>query len=154
MKSFNTTGVCIPPKHYMVDLSGRLKAIKQLVDDGQYFAISQPRQTGKTTTIVALSDYLKDEYDVLRLDFQKISSASFETEEKFVQAFSRQVLERGKKLPIPGTVRGQLQEYIGRKENKAVLDELFCTLSEWCLTSEKPVVMMIDEVTRLMGKSS
>ena len=30
MKQFNTTAVCIPSKHYMVDLSGRVREIKQL----------------------------------------------------------------------------------------------------------------------------
>ena len=37
MKKFNTTAVCIPDKHYMVDLSERVKEIKKLVDAGKYF---------------------------------------------------------------------------------------------------------------------
>ena len=49
MKVFNTTAVCIPEKHYMVDLSERVKEIKQLVDDGKYFTINRARQYGKTT---------------------------------------------------------------------------------------------------------
>jgi len=146
MKKFNTTAVCIPSKHYMVDLSERVKEIKKLVDEGKYFTINRARQYGKTTTIAYLSNYLKNDYDILSLDFQKISNASFKTEEKFVQAFCRQVLGRGKKLPIPETVKAALQEYIDRKEDKAVFDELFSTLSEWCETSEKSVVMIIDEV--------
>ena len=146
MKKFNTTAVCIPSKHYMVDLSERVKEIKKLVDDGKYFTINRARQYGKTTTISYLTNHLKNYYDVLSLDFQKISNASFKTEEKFVQAFCRQVLERGKKLPISETVKEELQEYVGRKEDKAVFDELFSTLSEWCATSEKPIVMIIDEV--------
>lgn len=32
MKQFNTTAVCIPEKHYMVDLSERVKEIKELVN--------------------------------------------------------------------------------------------------------------------------
>ena len=43
MKEFNTTGVCIPAKHYMVDLSERVKEIKELVDDGKYFTINRER---------------------------------------------------------------------------------------------------------------
>ena len=50
MKHFNTTAVCIPSKHYMVDLSERIKEIEKLVDDGKYFAINRARQYGKTTT--------------------------------------------------------------------------------------------------------
>ena len=33
MKVFNTTGVCVPEKHYMVNIENRLKKIKKLVDD-------------------------------------------------------------------------------------------------------------------------
>ena len=146
MKRFNTTAVCIPSKHYMVNLSERVKEIKKLVVDGKYFTINRARQYGKTTTIKALTEDLKLDYDVISLDFQKISAASFKTEEKFVQSLCRQILARRKSLPIPGAVKEELQEYISRKENKAVLDELFSSLAEWCEESEKPVVLIIDEV--------
>ena len=146
MKKFNTTAICIPEKHYMVDITERVKEIKELVDEGKYFTINRARQYGKTTTITCLAQYLREEYDVLSMDFQKISNAGFASEEKFVQAFSRQVLSRGKNLPIPETVKETLQDYIQRKENKAVLDELFFALSRWCEESEKPVVMIIDEI--------
>ena len=146
VKEFNTTGKCIPSKHYMVNLSERVREITKLVDAGKYFTINRARQYGKTTTIAFLTNYLKAEYDVLSLDFQKISNAAFQSEEAFVQAFSRQVLARGKKLPIPDSVKQKLQEYISRKEDKAVFDEMFSALSKWCEESERPVVMIIDEV--------
>ena len=38
---FNTTGVCIPEKHYMVNINGRLQQIKVLVDEGKYFTIKE-----------------------------------------------------------------------------------------------------------------
>ena len=58
MKEFNTTGICNPEKHYMVDISGRIKKIKlDLVDKGKYFCINRARQYGKTTTISALKKF-------------------------------------------------------------------------------------------------
>lgn len=60
MKRFNTTAVCIPSKHYMVDLSERVKEIKKLVDDGKYFTINRARQYGKTTTLDILSLSLRE----------------------------------------------------------------------------------------------
>ena len=51
MKRFNTTAVCIPSKHYMVDLSERVREIKKLVDAGKYFTINRARQYGKTTPL-------------------------------------------------------------------------------------------------------
>ena len=35
MKRFNTTAVCIPAKHYMVDISDRISEIRKLIDDGR-----------------------------------------------------------------------------------------------------------------------
>ena len=85
MKRFNTTGVCVPSKHYMVDLSERVKEIKRLVDAEKYFTINRARQYGKTTTLNALKKVLESDYVVLSLDFQGLGSASFKTEESFLQ---------------------------------------------------------------------
>ena len=48
VKVFNTTGLCVPEKHYMVDLTERLVQIKAMVDAGKYFTINRARQYGKT----------------------------------------------------------------------------------------------------------
>lgn len=58
-KSFNTTAVCIPEKHYMVNIEKRLYDIGKLVEDGKYFTINRARQYGKTTTLLGLIHYLK-----------------------------------------------------------------------------------------------
>ena len=53
-KRFNSTGVCVSRKHYMVDISDKLEQIKKLIDNEFYFTINKPRQYGKTTTISEL----------------------------------------------------------------------------------------------------
>ena len=146
MREFNTTAVCIPSKHYMVDLSERVREIKKLIDAGKYFAINRARQYGKTTTISALASFLEAEYVVLSLDFQRISDASFRTEEAFVKEFSRNVVKKANITGMPECIIADLNDYIGRKEDKALFGELFSTLSKWCEISEKPIVMIIDEV--------
>jgi predicted AAA+ superfamily ATPase len=57
-KEFNTTGVCIPERHYMVDTSQKLAAALELIRKGKYFAINRPRQYGKTTTLFLLEKKL------------------------------------------------------------------------------------------------
>lgn len=146
MKEFNTTAVCIPSKHYMVDISERVEQIKKLVDAGKYFAINRARQYGKTTTLDALEIRLSQGYHVLSLDFQKISDASFQTEEKFVKAFARQVIKKKRKASIPDRIAEKLQEIISRADHLAVLDELFDVFDDWCMESEYPIVLIIDEV--------
>ncbi len=77
MKHFTTVGICLPEKHYMVDLTKRLQEIKEMIDAGKYFAINRGRQYGKTTTLNELADYLKSDYEVVSLDFQGISYSGF-----------------------------------------------------------------------------
>ena len=50
MRRFNTTGLCVPDQDYMVDISGKIRRIKEMVDRGDYFTINRARQFGKTTT--------------------------------------------------------------------------------------------------------
>lgn len=61
-KTFNTAAVCIPGEHYMVDISGRLQKIKEMIAAKKYFTINRARQYGKTTTLQALFGYLQSEY--------------------------------------------------------------------------------------------
>ncbi len=37
MKRFNTTGLCNPKKHYMVDISEKIEKIKVLIENEEYF---------------------------------------------------------------------------------------------------------------------
>ena len=92
-KVFNTTGLCVPEAHYMVNIDERLKEIRKLVDDGKYFTISKALQYGKTTTLMALSRFLQKDYYVVLIDFQTFGSVDFETEKKFFPCFCKYLSE-------------------------------------------------------------
>ena len=147
MKKFNTTTICIPSKHYMVDPSKWVNEIKDLVDEGNYFVINRARQYGKTTTLNALKKVLRNEYYVLSLGFQGIGNAGFKTEEVFVQEFCRLIWNQRKAF---GYIPEESLESINHcriSENPRVrLGELFDILKNWCEKSDKPIVLIIDEV--------
>lgn len=82
-KKFNITGLCIPERHYMVDIGGRIAQIKQMVEDGEYFTINRPRQYGKTTTLNCLSRALAGEYAVIDTSFEGTGDSLFASEEAF-----------------------------------------------------------------------
>lgn len=149
-KVFNVTAVCMPELHYMVNLDSRLKAIKTLVDSGKYFTINRARQYGKTTTIMALARRLQEEYHVVLIDFQTFDSAKFQDGNVFAAAFAKSFLrslKRGRTLMPESLQRAaaQLGESI-RADGSFGLMELFEALSDFCDASDKPVVLMIDEV--------
>lgn len=141
---FNTEGLCKPDEHYMVRLDDRLERIKRLfIDRGKYFAINRGRQYGKTTLLRALAEYLREDYLVFSMDFQMMSSASFENEKKFVKAFTRDFVKAG----IDKGDESVLEELTALETGGFCdMDEMFVQLGRICRRSKLPVVMMVDEV--------
>ncbi len=147
MKSFNINAGCSPKLHYMVNLDTRLQAIGGMVEQGQYFTINRARQYGKTTTLQALERFLQKDYTVISLDFQLLSSADFENEYTFVEAFSEELLDAASKTGcIPEEIKSELKGFAGGNRENVRLSRLFRCLSRWCGIADKKIVLMIDEV--------
>ncbi len=143
---FNISADCKAGLHYMVDLRPKLEKIREMVDRGDYFTINRARQYGKTTTLKALSSFLKDDYVVIWLDFQMLSFADFESEAAFVSAFAREVVRAFRRDErIPSEISQKFQTLAANTSANARLASLTECFSEWCGESEKPVVLMIDE---------
>lgn len=150
-KVYNTTAVCIPKEHYMVNLDERLKKIKVFVDAGKYFTINRARQYGKTTTLRALYLYLQGEYYVVSMDFQTFGSAEFQTETIFSRSFANSFLRSLKRNPVNKTEQlneamAQLEKSVASQNDFFALKALFEQLGDICAVSDKPIVLMIDEV--------
>lgn len=150
-KVFNTTAICIPSEHYMVDITNRLTEIKKLIDAGKYFTINKARQYGKTTTLMALSQFLQSDYYVISIDFQTFDSETFKNNRLFSQAFANSFfkeLNRNKPI-LTGEFKESYNHFkssINDKESPLTLRKLFEELSDICTFSDKPFVLMIDEV--------
>jgi hypothetical protein len=88
-KKFNITGLCLPAKHYMADISEKLAQVLALVEEGEYFAISRPRQYGKTTMLWTVAAALRQagRYLVFNISFEGLGSTVFSSEQQFSQAF-------------------------------------------------------------------
>jgi len=91
MREFNTTGICVPNMHYMVDISEKVEKIFKMVEGAKYFMINRGRQYGKTTTIGRLRKRLIDDgnYNCISISFQYTTKKMFTDEasnnELFVQ---------------------------------------------------------------------
>jgi len=83
MRRFNVTGICVPSKHYMVDISEKIRQIMVMVEQGDYFTINRARQYGKTTTLSLLEKVLRKDHTVIRTSFEGVSESMFETENGF-----------------------------------------------------------------------
>ncbi|MCP4697609.1 MAG: AAA family ATPase [Gammaproteobacteria bacterium] len=147
-KKFNVTGTCIPEKHYMVDIDGKLQQIFSMIEDGQYFTINRPRQYGKTTTLFLLMKRLfaTDEYLPLRISFEGLGTESYSCQKRFLEGFSLLLRKFFQFNHLP-----ELLAFLACTEQQSSLDtfeQLNLFITELCLKFDKKIVLMIDEVDK------
>jgi hypothetical protein len=149
---FNVTGACSPKLHYMVDIQNRLYEIRQLIDRGAYFTMNRARQYGKTTTLRRLCEYLQGEYYPVYIDFQRqMSHAKFRSENAFSIAFAKAFITNMNSMPsaisenLNASISVLKSEITEHKEDIDLV-ELFQLLSDICHASDKPIVLIVDEV--------
>ena len=147
MRVFNVTGLCIPEKHYMVDISDKLAQIKLMIDRGDYFTINRARQYGKTTTLFLLEKMLKEEYIVVSISFEGLGDESFESAASFCRTFMKQVRRA---LDFTDVSDEYKESWLN--EDVGGFDELGSHLTEMCKPgaagTDKKLVLMIDEVDK------
>jgi hypothetical protein len=142
-RTFNTSGLCFPGKHYMIDPLKRLQEVEGLIREELYFTIHAPRQTGKTTYLHALVRKLNTEGNYIAV------VASCER-----AGVSSMPLEKANEViinSIYSSAKQQLPEN-QRPENpggKTYLD-IKNYLEKWCEEQEKLIVLFLDEIDALL----
>lgn len=143
-RKFNYTGACVPEKHFMVNVDPRVEAIIGLIDEGEYFSIDRPRQSGKTTILDMLERKLpKENYLVISLSFEGIGDAVFSSEERFAGKFLK-LIESEIHVKDKET-----SSYIKQHSYEVSdLEELSKVISRIVEHSGKKVILTIDEVDK------
>lgn len=145
MKKFNTAGLCVPNKHYMVDTTNKINKIVELIKDEAYFAINRSRQYGKTTTIYLLKNRLKNEYEIINISFEGVGDEPFTSNGNFVKTFID--LCAGK---IPFTNIGPDDEHIWCDKSDFDEEKPFSWLSKkiTAICQKYQIIVMIDEMDK------
>ena len=151
MKEFNTTGICYPDEHYMVDISDRLADIERRVAKGEYITINRGRQYGKTTTLYHLTNKLMENYVVFSISFESMPGSNFETDDKLAYAFLKQIksaVEFENINFVDDFVRDSIYKICNANYDKEAVkfNELSDFIVNICRNSTKPIVLLIDEV--------
>ncbi len=149
---FNTAGPPNPAKHYVLDPLKRwdLPQVLSLIDQEKYFLLHAPRQTGKTTCMLALRDYLNKQG---QLHCVYINVEEAQAAEEDVAEGIRALLYRLGTATCEQTGDAFVDQNWERLLARAgPLQALGATLSLWCRHSEKPIVLLIDEIDALVGK--
>jgi len=112
-----------------------------MVDERKYFTINRGRQYGKTTTLFALENFLKDDYTVISISFEGLGEESFANAEVFCQTFLKIIWKALRFSNVS-------EEYRARWLNTSV--KSFDTLSDHVtdLCDGNKIVLMVDEVDK------
>ena len=151
-RTFNTAGPQIPADNYTIDPLSRfdLEEILMLIRQKRYFVLHAPRQTGKTSCMLALRDYLNEKGDYIAV---------------YANVEGGQAARNDRDAVVRSTVDTLTGEYrLIAKDDKAdkariaamelstdsVLSQFLSLLSQ---SLDKPLVLFLDEIDALVGDS-
>ncbi len=153
MRFFTTAGPIKPARHYCIPPLERLDLddVLALIRDEKYFVLHAPRQTGKTSALLALRDLLNAE-GVYRCVYVNVEGGQAMRED--VEQVMRTILAT---LALRASLT--LDDEFLNQIWSGVLAEvgpgaaLHTALTRWAAASPKPLVLLIDEIDALIGDS-
>ena len=143
MRKFNVTGLCVPKKHYMVDISGKINQILKLIDDEHYFTINRARQYGKTTMLNELKKTLSQDSDCIcaSISFESVNPDDFDTQSAFCKMFLQKI---SRAMKLSNAEKSYAEQWFNPDVSN--LDQLSEHITELC--KGKKIILMIDEVDK------
>lgn len=149
MRYFNTAGPCVPTRHYMVPAQERLPRARGYIEQGQYFVVHAPRQTGKTTVLAAMARELTASGRYAALHFScesaEVAGEDYGQAELLVMEAIRRSAESAG-LPDELVPPASWPDAVpGSRLTRG--------LTEWVRNCPRPLVLFFDEIDALRGES-
>jgi hypothetical protein len=150
-KFFNTAGPSVAGDHFMIDPLQRIdvQSIEDLIRAKRYFVLHAPRQTGKTTCLLALMHHLnaQNTYRALYVNIEAAQAARGDVEKGIAAICSTFV--RSAALYLNDIA---LEEWLSNKANAlSAMDRFTALLAHWSQSDSRPAVLLLDEVDALVG---
>ena len=146
-KFFNTTGPCVPLKHYMIEPLSRLSEVQELIDNELYFVLRAPRQSGKTTTLQALAKKLTQEGKYIALRFSCETGQAYGSDIKNVEQTLLESIKFASKNDFPPQL--QCPDFTELPD----VSRIKAALTLWASESKRPIVLIFDEIDALVDDS-
>ncbi|MCY4603602.1 MAG: ATP-binding protein, partial [Gemmatimonadetes bacterium] len=151
MRFFNTAGPIKPEINYYIPPLGRvdLDEVLLLIEQQRYFVMHAPRQTGKTSALLALRDELNGSgrYRCAYVNVE-IGQSAREDVGAAIRAILGQIALEAEFVLSDLTLR---EISLDTLEAFGPHQALQGTLSRWSAADDKPLVLLIDEIDALIG---
>ena len=153
MRFFNNAGPVNCADHYCLDPLARidLDVIESLIEEKRYFILHAPRQTGKTSSLLALMAHLNREgrYRCLYINVEMAQSAR-EDVGRAMRAILGEVASRARTHLHEDWLDRHWVEILEQSGAERAFTEI---LTRWAAHSDRPLVLLIDEIDALIGDS-
>ena len=153
MRFFNTTGPVNAKDHYCLSPLERLDVdeVLNLIRQKKYFVLHAPRQTGKTSLLLALMDYLNHSNDY-RCVYVNVETAQAAREDvaAAMQTILAELASWARVAIGDDVVESMWIEVLSTRGPYAAFGEV---LARWSAADAKPLVLLIDEIDTLIGDS-
>ena len=152
---FNTAGPVRPERNYCVPLLARfdLDEVLGLIRSDRYFVLHAPRQTGKTSCLLALRDLLNSgaegSYRCAYINVESAQTAREDVGAAMGAIASEIAREARNTLDDPATA--DLADRLDT--TRRPLASLGTLLAGWARAGKNPLVLMIDEIDAMVGDS-
>lgn len=148
---FNNAGPIKPELHYHLDPLHRIDwdEVQQLIRQQRYFVLHAPRQTGKTSTLLAMMAALNSggHYACAYANIEGAQAARGDETQGIPAACAAMARSIALYLDAP-----ELQQwYLDHGRQQSPQDQLTALLAQWARASAKPTVLLLDEVDALVG---
>ena len=151
-RSFNTAGPVNPADHYVIPPLSRidLDEVLGLVRDKKYFVLHAPRQTGKTSALLALAELLNQSgYHCVYVTVETARTARDDVARALRVVLA--ALARAARSALGDRfLLGIWAETLAEVGPDLALGE---ALSRWAEAAPRPLVLLIDEIDTLVGDS-
>lgn len=149
---FNTAGPNRPKEQYTIDPLSRidLDDILMLIRQKKYFVLHAPRQTGKTSCMLALRDYLNQHGEYIAVYANVEGGQASRNDVQSVVKSTVDTLAEEVRLIIKNDTARNVRNSVQDEGKDSMLSTFLRRLSE---TLPKPLVLFIDEIDALVGDS-
>ena len=151
MRFFNTAGPIKADIHYFIPPLERVNKdeLLQLIAAEKYFILHAPRQTGKTSCLLALTQELNrsGQYRAVYANIEAAQAAR-ENVEAGMRAILSEIGGRAKYFLKDNLPDNRMAEMLSQYGGQSALGRL---LTEWSEADARPLMLMLDEVDALIG---
>jgi len=153
MREFNTEGPVVAEDHYHIPPLDRANPveIQRLLARKRYFVLHAPRQTGKTSALLALQGLLnaRGDYRCVYVNVEGATTAR-EDVEAAVRTVLSELAEAARDTLGDDFLAGTWPAVLAKSGGHSALR---VALTRWARNSDRPLVLLLDEIDALVGDS-